>query len=142
MQRDGGPGGAGGAGNPTGGSFTGTATALELVGNRCYLYSGKSDVSASGVTFMDFKTGNFYSVVDIQFWTEDVSTDDWTIIINMNGIRIVGQRLASTSAELTGFVPIRIVIPAYTEFTQEIYRASGSGSVGWASTLTGRIYRR
>ena len=40
MQRDGGPGGAGGAGNPTGGSFTGPAEALEIVGNHAYAYSG------------------------------------------------------------------------------------------------------
>ena len=31
----------GGAGNPVGGSFTGPAEALEIIGDHCYAYSRK-----------------------------------------------------------------------------------------------------
>ena len=48
----------GGAGNPVGGSFTGPAEALEVIGDHAYAYSGEITLASSGgganTTFIGF----------------------------------------------------------------------------------------
>ena len=48
-------GGVGGAGNPVGGSFTGPAQALEIIGDLGYAYSGAVGVGAGDVTMLSLQ---------------------------------------------------------------------------------------
>ena len=139
MQRDGGPGGAGGAGNPTGGSFTGAAETLEIIGNHGYAYSGIIENSSSTVkTYLKFQTGNFYFVGVVAFFNTEGGNSDTFFELKLNGAVIVKGRYAGVPGfgNLEQATPI--VIPSYTEF---------EGLLGTDVTqdltmiLTGRIYR-
>jgi len=151
MQRDGGPGGAGGAGNPVGGSFTGAAQALELVGNHCYAYSGGFTTSNSGyVTLLSFTTGNFYTVANITY--DGATTDDdpaaglrsnfkvkmnGTVIANYHSVTQVTFAGVGGAAASTDVIPI--LIPPYTEIVVSNRATANTGTV--FVQLVGRIYR-
>jgi len=137
MQRDGGP-GAGGAGAPLGGSFTGPADALEITGDHAYAYSGIIENSSSTpVTYLKFSTGNFYFVGEVAFFTTEGGNSDTFLELHLNGGVIVKGRY-STAANLNLEQATPIVIPSYTDF---------EGLLGTDVTqdltmiMTGRIYR-
>jgi len=143
MQRDGGPGGPGAGGNPTGGSFTGPAEALELVGDHCYAYSGVipvgNDATSADVTMLSFTTGNYYSKVKLN-WTNAVIVDaNFYEAVQMNGAQIYIQTLDAVPNKFN-HVPVKFIIPPYTEF-KVLYGSNKSGDNDACVTLTGRIYR-
>ena len=140
MQRDGGPGGgAGGLGS--GGSFTGAAEALEIVGDFSFAYSGAVTItSAAYTTALSFTSGNYLAVTGLQVGTVDVTGADLFYKIKLNGTVILEQannNPAGTGADPT---PIRIVIPPYTQVEISGKRGSGSDYDVYFN-LTGRIYR-
>ena len=133
----------GGAGNPVGGSFTGPAEALELVGNHCYAYSGVipvgNDATSADVTMLSFTTGNYYSKVKIN-WTNVVIVDaNFYESVEMNGTVIY---ILDYDAVPNKFVhdPVKFIIPPYTEF-KVLYGSNKSGDNDASVTLTGKIYR-
>jgi len=149
MQRDGGPGGAGGAGNPVGGSFTGPAQALELIGDHAYAYSGVVEAAASGdidvaTTYLNITTGNFYTVGKFQFYQTSGSSNAITFAVKINGAVIlmypVEGRVVRNGSQDENFA----ILTPYTEvLVVGIAGTIGSaGSVAnGAVTYTGRIYR-
>jgi len=146
MQRDGGPGGAGGAGNPTGGAFTGPAEALEIIGDHVYAYSGGITTSNSDyATLLSFTTGNFYTVGTL---TLDASTTDSdpaaglrsNFKLSMNGV-VIGN-FATVSGQGSAASPsdvIPILIPPYTEIIVGNRATATTGTV--FCQIVGRIYR-
>jgi len=149
VQRDGGPGGAGGAGNPVGGSFTGPAQALEILGNHGYAYSGQFPTSdAQTLTDMiSFTSGNFYFVGQ---WTvvgsvnKDGGSGTGTIdqfYLSFNGTTIQSLKTDTGEEDQPGTFTVPIIIPSYTIVTCE--GVSGLNNPNWviSQTLTGRIYR-
>ena len=62
----GGPTGGGQAGFGSGGSFTGPAEALEVIGDHAYAYSGMFPGSNTSQQAFNFTTGNYYFVGDVQ----------------------------------------------------------------------------
>ena len=140
MQRDGGPGGAGGAGNPVGGSFTGPAEALEIVGDHCYAYSGSVEIQTSETDFLNFTTGNYYSVVKIQVDSTAGSGNNMDFIAKMNGAIIVENEIAADFQVYPAFSnALELIIPPYTEV--QIAGAVATAAKRWTLVLTGRIYR-
>ena len=143
MQRDGGPGGAGGAGNPTGGSFTGPAEALEIIGDHAYGVSGL--VSAGAVqgtpdTLLSFTTGNYYFVGIIQFYyATDSGSDDYVYSVKLNGNTVIRYLVAG--ATTTYWHDNQIIIPPYTEVICDATNVSASTALDQAALMTGRIYR-
>ena len=127
-----------GAGNPVGGSFTGPAEALEVIGNHAYGYSGIITATGGADVLLSFTSGNYYFVGN---WVPIYATDagDNAIYkINMNGATIwVVNATASTTASF-GNAGNDVVIPPYTEmeFTGEVGNNREIGMI-----LTGRIYR-
>ena len=139
MQRDGGPGGAGGAGNPTGGSFTGPAEALEIIGNHCYAYSGVISVvsgSEADTTCLKFTSGNFYSVVEVAWFADKRGNAGKFVDIKMNGASIYK---GDYDEEFMGWQPVSMIIPPYTEF-EFLWGVSGVNAEVTA-VISGRIYR-
>ena len=141
MALDGGGGGGGpvGAGN----SFTGAAEALEVAGPFGYAYSGAVTVTSGGYTpALDFTTGNFYAILDLQVWTADVSGSDLFYKVEMNGTVIVEQGnnnpVGSGAAGME--TPIILHVPPYTEIVVSGQRGSGSDYDVYFN-LTGRLYR-
>jgi len=133
----------GGAGNPVGGSFTGPAQALEINGDFAYAYSGAITVtSGSFAKGLEFTTGNYYAVVDLQVQTLDVTGADLIYKIEMNGSVIVEQannNPSGSGAAGTGN-PLTLHIPAYTEIIISGQRGAGSDYDVYFN-LTGEITR-
>jgi len=146
MQRDGGPGGAGGAGNPTGGSFTGPAETLELVGNHAYAYSGLFAASGSEQTALSFTTGNYYLVGFIQ--VNGAVDDDAPENVTLTSLRVAFNGtnlfiLVTGVSDILGDVSARqaIVIPQYTDVVATLDNQSTAADQYASVILTGRIYR-
>jgi len=145
MQRDGGP-GAGGAGNPVGGSFTGPAEALEIAGDFAYAYSGQFPASQTQQTVLKFTSGNYLFVGDV-FLTAAIADGDLSAVIptgcliKLNNAIVINATTGNASKDSPDQVLIPIIIPAYTDV--EIIIDSNDVSLNYHSTVsvTGRIYR-
>ena len=128
----------------TGGSFTGPAATLEIVGDHCMAYSGKTGCTNSPSTCLEFTTGNYNSVVDLQFlWlntSDEYTGDDALMFVYLNDAS-VGGMLAGSSHNL-GRENTQFVIPPYTNVKVTGENASGGSTEHfmWVM-LTGRIYR-
>jgi len=135
-----------GAGNPVGGSFTGPAEALEIIGDHCFAYSGikEADNGGSGTDYLSFTTGNYYSVVNIQVY----NTENDSKIINWE-FELNGTKIMEYNQEGRVSLPARmyadgnqLIINPYTEVLVRGVAAGGAGQeVDGAVVLTGRIYR-
>lgn len=149
MQRDGGPGGAGGAGNPVGGSFTGPAEALEILGNHGYAYSGQvpTDLTQALTEMISFTSGNYYFVGQ---WTVcgavNKDGDSGTggidqFYLSFNGTTIQSLRTDTAEEDQPGLFTVPIIIPSYTIVVCEGVSSLDNGNWVISQTLTGRIYR-
>jgi len=137
-------GGVGGAGNPVGGSFTGPAEALEIVGNHAYGYSGVISSAGSAAPLngpaLSFTTGNFYTVAQISWVEASGGADVMYLTMTMNGSIIYQGKWDPPSApHMNDDQPVQVIIPAYTEFFIG-FDSNGSGNE-CTVLLTGRIYR-
>jgi hypothetical protein len=139
--------GGGGGGGPLGStnSFTGAASAIEILGNHCYAYSGVGSAGSSEFTGLNFTTGNYYAVCRIYtlYDASDLAAgNEFGYRFEMNGATIVfTRREASADDVVDAPLPpyVDIIIPAYTQFSATAFN-NGSG-VDMSFQLTGRIYR-
>jgi hypothetical protein len=144
MQRDGGPGGAGGAGNPTGGSFTGPSLQLEYIGRDArpyghgYAYSGVVEVEDSEKTMLEFKTGAHYLEVELQAFNPSASNDDIALKLYMNNSLVYSDVL--WNIQLYNSWP-KLIIPAYTEIKVTAENVGSSTGRNVDVILEGRSYR-
>lgn len=142
MQRDGGPGGPGGpggAGNPVGGSFTGPAETLEIIGDHCYAYN-RQDTDNTETDLIDFTTGNFYAVLNIQPQMIGNTSDNYQFAVYI-GEQIVARCEIKDTSTGTPFELIPIVVPSYTRCRMSARNVASSSSINMGYTVTGRIYR-
>ncbi len=122
----------------SGGSFTGPAEALEIVGDFAYAASGSiqdSGSDAPDTTLLSFTTGNYTFVGTLDFTNTVSSTHN--IYLNMTFNDAV---INETKESSSGIVPMRFhyIIPAYTEITVKW----GAGTTANGSCfMAGRIYR-
>jgi len=146
MQRDGGPGGAGGAGNPTGGSFTGPAEALEIIGDHAYAYTALAAAATTSDTRFNFKTGNYYFVgrLTCNASADPTSLDTgnitgWTM--SLNGTNVLSFKVESGGEDSPMLGYNEVIIPPFTEV--KVVSQSDGNSAGrmTSAIITGRIYR-
>jgi len=131
----------GGAGNPVGGSFTGPAEAIEIIGNHCYAYSGNvqnTGTSAPDTTMLKFTTGNYYSVVAFNFSVDKEAAAVYDIVMKLNGSIIYDSEFDGSPIHGIWLYPVHVILPAYTEF--EFLFGCDSAATAQA-IMTGRIYR-
>ena len=147
MQRDGGPGGAGGAGNPTGGSFTGPAQALEIIGDFAYAFTGGISANTTTQTALEFQSGNFVFVGTFTYngpVQEDnsgigINSSSATIYFNDIIISIIKVQTAAEEGPAQGFQDL--VIPPYTKVKVTFDSDDIVAERLSTGSLTGRIYR-
>lgn len=144
MQRDGGPGGPGAGGNPTGGSFTGPAEALEIVGNFGYAYSGGIALNNETKTFLEFTTGNFLYVSNTQLTTKVADMASGKLVrlkmyLNDSQVIDMGPKIDERNS-FADLDPILLIIPAYTQVKVEV-ETNDIQSIEFYISMTGRIYR-
>ena len=128
----------GGAGNPVGGSFTGPAEALEIVGDHAYAYSGAVAVSggsSADTTCLKFTSGNFYSVVKVAWFSGQRGNAGRFVDVLFNNTTVYKGEYDDVP---TGRDPIKLVIPPYTQFE---FKWGCSSSTEVTVVIAGRIYR-
>jgi len=147
MQRDGGPGGAGGAGNPTGGSFTGPAEALEIVGDFAFAYSGQFEATTSAQTALDFRTGNYFFVGQYALYgaidptSPGGSRSSTSGLLSFNGVNLLILASGESSKRSAMEATCQILIPSYTEVKVVLETDDNQGSQFMSVSMVGRIYR-
>jgi len=146
MQRDGGPGGAGGAGNPVGGGFTGPAEALEIYGDFASALSGGvviAQVTGPETNLLNFTTGNYVFVGNLQMFSDESSGNDIRFTLSFNGATIAEMITSGDSQYQSRQLDsgLRILIPAYTEITLTAYNATEDTNRTQYAVMVGRIYR-
>jgi len=139
----------GGGGGPlgfAGGSFTGPAQALEIIGDHAYAVSGGLSSDTSDVVHLKFTTGSYYFVGRITVNGAMVVTSPavgrTTIFqINMNGALIAQLKVDSAEEDQPSTVYNDVIIPPYTEV--EVTGQSDGADADRLTTalMTGRIYR-
>jgi len=148
MGLDGGGAGGGGilgVGNP----FTGAASALEILGDHAYAYSGQLGTSdAQSLTAMlNFTSGNYYLIGE---WTVCGAVNEEGIqgsggidqfYLNFNGSYIQSLKTETDQEDQPGTFTVPIIIPSYTVVLCEA--VSSMNNAGWklSQNITGRIYR-
>ena len=129
----------GGAGNPVGGSFTGPAEALEIIKDRIYGYSGVIAIDNNETNFIDYTTGNFVSVLRVEFNYVADSGDNFTYFIRLADTII--QQFNVGQAEPGPYRPLSIIVPAYTNIKCSAANTTGTTPRNQVCGVTGRIYR-
>tara|TARA_Y100000310_G_scaffold19074_1_gene18689 strand:+ start:141 stop:566 length:426 start_codon:yes stop_codon:yes gene_type:complete len=129
----------------TGGTFTGTAEALEVAGDFAYAYSGVVAVGSAGIgvpsTLLKFTTGNYLFVGTFQYFRGVPSNQghDYIQKLKLNGTTVIEvDDTASTTFEHDS--PL-IIIPPYTEVEATSQNATSGADNNIDFTITGRIYR-
>ena len=131
----------------TGGTFTGPAQALELIGDHCFAYSGivasAGSESAATTSTLLFTSGNYYAKVRLTFSNNNTSsTANEYYLINMNGVTVYkaenehGSSIASSQRNPT---LIHLIIPPFTEI--ETLVGSSADPMDTTTIISGRIYR-
>ena len=134
----------GGAGNPVGGSFTGPAEALEIIGDHAYAYSGSIaiDNTTNDNTYLKFTSGNYYFVGSMQGNVSSIpgaGTDDFQYKIFFNGGIV--QSYIIGGAKPTSHNEIWLIIPPYTEVEITAADVTQASTIENCVSLSGRIYR-
>jgi len=135
--------GGGQAGFGSGGSFTGPAEALEIIGDHCYAFSGPIDTPGADtqVTLLDFTSGNYYAVVQIQFGLRHDTTDNISYLVTLNGNEVCGYTITGGVGDSQQSNALNLIIAPYTEvLTAGVNNSSGGARPIW-SAIVGRIYR-
>jgi len=141
-----GSGGGGGGPLGVGNSFTGPASALEIVGDHAYAASGMIGASTSSTTALDFTSGNFYMVGRIAFSgyvrpAAPASGDIGAALISFNGIDIAVMKNDGASEQQPTFSWLDIVIPSYTQVKVTVEANTDDADQKASILITGRIYR-
>jgi len=142
-------GGGGGGGGPVGvaNTFTGPASAFEVIGEHVYVLTGSIDADNNVTNLFEATTGNYYVLAKLQpLHFSTGSSDNATFQIYMNGIEVIttlidGYAAAATSPAVSPFNEINFIIPAYTVLKVDGYNRSSSATIGLGFVLTGRRYR-
>jgi len=144
----GGPTGGGQAGFGSGGSFTGPAEALEVIGDHAYAYSGMFPGSNTSQQAFNFTTGNYYFVGDVQVnmayeydasGTPSALATQLRISLNDNNIAQLIAGLIGSDSQVSVSQPI--IIPPYTEVVVDIVGDANEAARLMGASMTGRIYR-
>ena len=131
-------GGGGGGILGVGDSFTGPAEALEIIGNHAYAYSGvisTGSQSSADTTCLKFTTGNYYSLLEVIWMSNNVGNEDKFVDMTLNGSSVFKGKYDAAPSKNR---PFQIIIPAYTEF-EFLWGSGASNDV--TVVLAGRIYR-
>jgi len=139
-------GGVGGAGNPVGGSFTGPAQSLELVGDQSgdhkfgYAYSGVIEPGAGPTTVLDFTTGNYLCVGRFEMNADfkGGGGSDYGVTIKLNGTTIIFEQDIANNW-LAGDNEFHVIIPPYTAV--EGLLSDGGSNKDMNLNFTARVYR-
>jgi hypothetical protein len=136
----------GGAGNPTSGSFTGPAEALDIYGDFAAAYTGLQAANTTQFTVLSFRSGNYLFVGEFQLngaINATVPSDiiHTNAIIKLNGTAVSLITTGNAAIDAPMSETQTLLIPAYTQVTVEFDMISTSVDKFASGSLIGRIYR-
>ena len=129
----------------SGGSFTGPAEALEVAGDFAYAYSGTFEATTAEQTALNFTTGNYLFVGELQLnaflQIGNVSVRQGAAEITFNDTIVSLICTANGNEQAPLQATQELIIPPYTEvkvvIVAEVDDSDNFATVG----ITGRIYR-
>lgn len=140
--------GGGGGGGPVGvsNSFTGTAEAIEIIGDHCFGYSGTFPASTTAASMFNFTTGNYYAVIQLQCngyinlaAIGGGALGAWEVKLNENTVAFLK---VTGSDETSPYITTQdMIIPPYTKVEVECTSTANDSSFLTTATISGRIYR-
>tara|TARA_R110000824_G_scaffold198434_3_gene382450 strand:- start:679 stop:1107 length:429 start_codon:yes stop_codon:yes gene_type:complete len=138
-------GGGGGGGGPVGSAntFTGTAEALEIMGNHIYGYSGLVGVDNNETDLINTTTGSYYCKVTMMFSyaTDEPQGDDMIFRVRLNEGIIWQLLVPHSEAHYSQPANQHIVIPPYTQLRCTGQNDDNSNVHNNLVIVAGRIYR-
>jgi len=139
-------GGVGGAGNPVGGSFTGPAEALEIIGDHAYAFSGLFGTSNTEFDILKFTSGNYYTVG--RFACNGAVRMDLVDVgsitayeLKLNGTGVLRVKVDTNDKDSPGQAFMEVVIPPYTEVEMSCNCTENTDNEKISASYAGRIYR-
>ena len=138
----GGGSGAGGAGNPIGGSNpVGVGSTLHYIGDHVYGYSGLvTDIRDTEVSMMEFSTaGNAYIVAKVQFSYATSATDKYQYRIYIDE-QVVQTNIISAGGSQNGDDVLNIVIPAGSKVKFTAQNITDTSDQLQCVSIVGRVY--
>ena len=142
------PSGGGGGGGPVGfaNSFTGTAEAIEIIGDHAYAYSGLFSTSTTQFEMFNFTSGSYYTVGRfVCNGATRISLVDVGSIsvfnLQLNGTDVLGVKVDTNDKDSPGQAFMEVVIPPYTEVTLICNCSEDNTAEKVSASYTGRIYR-
>ena len=143
----GGPTGGGQAGFGSGGSFTGPAEALEIIGNHAFAYSGQFQATTSAQTALKFTSGNYYFVGEFHLYgavdptnpggSRSVSSG----LLSMNGTNLLSLVGGNSAIDTAMEAFCQILIPPYTEVEVLLEADDNQAAQFQSVSMVGTIYR-
>jgi len=133
----GGPGGPVGSSN----SFTGTANALEIVGNHISGLSGLSNFDNNAAELINFETGSYYCVLQFIPTRSDTDSADSQCRVYFNDTIVLVMPTSSGSATTNIGQPTRLIVPAYTQLKVDQLNVSNTSNLTGGIAITGELYR-
>jgi len=129
-------------------SFTGPAKALEIIGDHAYAMSGPiSGDTSNYVTYLSFKTGNFYFDGSMDFYGGTIDDDVFggTMVlfkVEYNGVEVLIAKTSANPEAMPAWVHVPVIIPPYTEvIVSGLVGNTYTDTVRSYATISGRIYR-
>jgi uncharacterized protein YuzE len=118
-------------------TFLGPQPGISITGDHAYGYSGVITYdTTTPTTFLKFKTGKYYLVGNVAFYSSEGGNSDIFVELKLNGTIIMKARYAQQQYS-TNDQPAPIVIPPMTEFEGLM---GTDISQDLTMTITGRVY--
>jgi hypothetical protein len=141
-------GGGGGTILGAGNAFTGTAQALEIIGDHCYALSGSFAQLTSEQTLFNFTSGNYYVVATLTL-TAPIFMDSTNIVsggvrgwqLDFNGQPVGLYKAESDQEDMPTMIEAQILIPPFTAVTLVCIDNVNNANFLGTANITGRIYR-
>ena len=120
-------------------TFLGPQLGLSITGNHCYAYSGLMEIDNNETTMLEFTTGNYYSVMKVQFNYPDTDTsEDYQYKTYLAGIVI--QSFVVDYGKITYPKEYDIIVPPYTPVKCTAANIAATNTRTQIVGITGRIY--
>jgi hypothetical protein len=140
----GGGSGAGGAGNPVGGSNpAGIGTSINYIGNHVYGYSGTVTLGdGATVTCLDFTSGSSnYIIAKVQAGFTSRSNDDTNFVVKIDGQLVCSSLFNNTFSDSPVTIgAMEIIIPPSSRVQLQAIKIVGTNNDTLQMWLTGRQY--
>mgnify|MGYP005819560663 CR=1 FL=1 len=137
----------GGAGNPVGGTFTGPAQGLDLVGDHAYAYSGEFGTSTTEFDMLTFTTGNYYTVGTftcngaVRMNLVDVGSISG-YQLKLNGTGVLRVKVDTNDKDSPGQSFMQVIIPAFTQVVLSCNCTENTDNEKVTASYAGRVYRQ